>query len=432
MTSYKASLPPNPYELNMKKLQESAKSFDAETNGVINNNTDRHSAFTNKFNQNREALGTYTNDSMMFSMDSPINDKRLAEKYKRFTEISNATTEMLKDISNDINDPETGKKIINADYNNIWFTQHVYMLFSFGRIFDNNDKQFYKSVNNYFNKDNEMYLDCRHDAMNYKDELIQKIERQIGIENGNYHLLLVVIVYGKTNMENPPEDLFANTGIVKWAIESDEIKEIMLTFLNKYGLAIQTEIPHKIPARISGRRDNNTMMDQKFKLHSEIDWNSEPNRMLFSDLDYRNHRDEDFAARQRFVEDPRISGKRERPSKNRTSDTLYKQIYNDSQRASTVPQYGKQVVISKMVENVTPSDYIGAAPFNTDTAEAEHQRVHNYQIYDDRLKEPSKVTAKPNPLSGDYSMLYDYGVDSKMTLTSTAVKRPPGRIVQGF
>ena len=131
MTSYKASLPPNLYESNMKKLQESAKSFDAETNGIINKNTDRHSAFTNKFNQNREALGTYTNDSMMFSMDSPINDKRLAEKYKRFTEISNATTEMLKDISNDINDPETGKKIINADYNNIWFTQHVYMLVTY-------------------------------------------------------------------------------------------------------------------------------------------------------------------------------------------------------------------------------------------------------------------------------------------------------------
>lgn len=432
MTSYKASLPPNLYELNVKKLQESAKSFDAETNGIINKNTDRHSAFTNKFNQNREVLGTYTNDSMMFSMDSPINDKRLAEKYKRFTEISNATTEMLKDISNDINDPKTGRKIINANYDNIWFSQHVYMLFSFGRIFDNNDKAFHSTVNNYFNKDNEIYLDCRHDTMNYKDELIQKIERQIGIENGNYHLLLVIIVYGKTDTEEPPEELFSVTGIVKWAIESDEIKEIMLTFLNKYGLAIQTEVPHKIPARISGRRDDNTMMNQKFKLHSEIDWNSGPNRMLFSDLDYRNHRDEDFAARQRFAEDSRISGKRERPSKNRTSDTLYKQIYNDSQKASTVPQYGKQVVISKMVENITPSDYIGAAPFNIDSAEAEHQRVHNYQLYDDRLKEPSKVSTKPNPLSGDYSMLHDYGVDSKMTLTSTAVKRPPGRIVQGF
>ena len=187
-----------------------------------------------------------------------------------------------------------------------------------------------------------------------------------------------------------------------------------------------------MPSRISGRRDNNTLMDQKFKLHSDIDWTSEPNRMLFSDLDYRNHRDEDFAQRQRMCEDPRISGKRERPSKNRTSDTLYKQIYNASQRADTVPQYGKQVIISKMVENTIPSDYIGAEPYNIDENDTENRRVRNYQIYDDRTKDANKVSVKPNPMSGDYSMLYDYGVDAKMDLKSTGVKRPPGRMVHGF
>ena len=420
-------------QLNIRRLRESAQSFDAETNGVINKNTDRHDAFSGTFNQNREANKTYTNDSMMFSMESPLNDKRLAEKYKRVTELSNAASKLLKEVAHEVTDSSTGKTIINANYNNVWFSKHVYMLFSMGRIFDKDDQEFYKTVNNYFNKDNEMYIDCIHDTMNYKDDLIQKIEKHIGIENGNYHLLLVIVVYGKKEeLEKPPEYLFASEGIVKWAIESDEIKEIMLTFLNKYGLAVRSSIPHKIPARISGRRDNNTLMDQKFKLHSDIDWNSEPNRALFSDLRYRNNRDEEFAQRQRMNEDPRISGKRERPSKNRTMNTLYQQINIASKKADTVPQSGKQVVISKMVENTIPSDYIGAAPFNTDTDDAEHRRVRNYQLYDDRLKQPSKVSAKPNPMSGDYSLLYDYGVDAKMNLSSTAVKRPPGRAVQGF
>lgn len=433
MTSYKASLPPNMAQLNAQKLQESARSFDAETNGVINDNTDRHDAFSGEFNRNRHSGEIYTNDSMMFSIDSPINDRRLEQKYKRMQEIAAATTATLKDVANEISDPETGKTIINANYNNVWFCQHVYMLFSMGRIFDRNDQEFYNTVNTYFDADSGVYLNCYHDTMNYKDDLVKKVERQIGIDNGNYHLLLVLIVYGKPKeLENPPEYLFASSGIVKWAIEADEIKEIMMTFLGKYGLVTQTEIPHKIPARISGRRDDNTLMDQKFKLHSEIDWNSEPNRMLFSDLDYRNHRDEDFAQRQRMCEDPRISGKRERPSKNRTAGTLYQQIHNASQKADTVPQYAKQVIISKMVENTMPSDYIGAEPYNTDKEDRDNKRVRHYQIYDDRSKTPTKTPVKPNPMSGDYSMLYDYGVDAKLDLKSTGVKRPPGRVVQGF
>ncbi len=420
-------------QLNAQKLKESAQSFDAEINGVVNDNTDRHDAFTDKFNRNRQAGETYTNDSMMFSMDSPINDQRLAQKYRRLEEIASTTTATLKDVENIIEDPATGKTIINANRSNVWFSQHVYMLFSMGRIFDKNDQSFFKTVNTYFDTDSGIYLNCHHDIMNYKDDLVKKIERQIGIDNGNYHLMLVLVVYGQEKaLEDPPENLFATAGIVKWAIEADEIKEIMMTFLSKYGFATRTEIPHKIPSVVSGRRDSNTLMDQKFKLHSEIDWNSEPNRMLFSDLDYRNHRDEDFAQRQRICEDPRISGKRERPSKNRTSSTLYQQIHEASQKADTVPQYAKQVVISKMVENTMPSDYIGAEPYNVDEDDRGNMRVRNYQIYEDRSKMSSKATVKPNPLAGDYSMLYDYGVDAKMDLTSTSVKRPPGRIVQGF
>ena len=85
-----------------------------------------------------------------------------------------------------------------------------------------------------------------------------------------------------------------------------------------------------------------------------------------------------------------------------------------------------------MVENTMPSEYIGATPFKTDDEDREKMRVRSYQIYEDRSKNPSKAPVKPNPLTGDYSMLYDYGVDAKMDIRNTSVKRPPGRVVQGF
>lgn len=433
MTSYKASIPPNMAQMNAQKLQIDMRDGDSRIHDIETSNTDRHPAFSNQFNRNRSAMADYTNDSMMFSIDTPINDRRMQNKYDRLKQVSAATSNTLKEVSNEYTDPETGRKIINAEYNNIWFSQHVYMLFSLGRIFDRDDQQFFASVNNYFNQENEMYLSCNHDTMNYKDDLIKKIEKQIGIDNGNYHLLLVLIVYAdEDELEHPPEFLFSTSGIVKWAIESDEIKEIMLTFLSRYGIATEDIVPHKIPARISGRRDDNTLLDNKFKLHDEIDWNSEPNRMLFSDLSYRNNRDEDFAVRMRVNEDPRISGKRERHTRNRTEGgTLYQRMHEDSLKASTVPQYSKQVVISKMVENTIPSDYIGAEPYNVDTGieKSDRDRVRNFQIYEDRNKVQSKVLGKPNIMSVDYSMLYDYGVDSNMDIKVTGVKRTPGRTV---
>ena len=84
-----------------------------------------------------------------------------------------------------------------------------------------------------------------------------------------------------------------------------------------------------------------------------------------------------------------------------------------------------------MVENTIPSDYIGAEPYNVDRnlEKSDRDRVRNFQIYEDRNKVQSKVLGKPNIMSVDYSMLYDYGVDSNMDIKVTGVKRTPGRTV---
>ena len=431
MASYNDSLPPNLTKYNEQTLLDNNRGKTTVINGIQTHNTDRHDAFANRYNRNNNAMADYTNDSMMFNMSSPMNDERFRKKYGRLKRLSEETKTVLKEVSNDIEDPATGKDILNADYNNLWFSQHVYMLFSLGRVFDKNDSNFFDSVVNYFNQENEIYLGCSYDIMNYKDDLVKKIEQQIGIENGNYHLLLVLIVYANdAELEHTQEYLFSTSGIVKWAIESDEIKDIMLTFLNRYGIATEAPIPHKIPQRISGRRDDNTLINTKFNLHSDVDWNSEPNRMLFSDIAYRNNGNEEFAARTGLNEDTRINGKRERVTRNRlNTDSLYNRMYEESKKASTVPIYGKQVVISKMVENVIPSEYIGAHPYVMDDEEENYSKVRNYQIYEDRNKTKSKTPAKQNVLSTDYSMLYDYGIDSSMDLKSTGVKRPPSRII---
>lgn len=395
----------------------------------------------NYYNQDPAAKQDYLTDSLQFNMTSALQDKFKHKQYKNAELVSAETARVLQKVAKQYSDPDTGKTVLNAVHKNIWFSKHVYMLFSIGRIFDRNDQNFMESVMNYFNKNNEMYLSAKHDVMNYSDELIGKIEKQIGIENGNYHIMLVLIVYASDEeLLESPEFLFNTSGIVKWAIESDEIKEIMLTFLNRYGIATENFTPTKIPRKISNRRDDDTLKENSYKLSSTVDWNSQPNRLLFSDLKYRNDRDKDFATRTRTQEDKRINGLRERPAHNRAlQDTLYERIHDRKENLPIGFPQAKKVVMSKMVEFSIPTEYANNG--GTEFTDMPENRVPVYNIYGTKShgninkqinnqNSRKEINGKMKNMSIDYSVLADYGVDSKLSLKSpSVVKRNPGRTI---
>ena len=356
----------------------------------------------NKFSEN-----DYLNDSLMFNTNSSVRNSIQEQQLKRLELLNQQTKQTLNIISYEFNDADTGKKILNAEHKNVWFSKHVYMMFSLGKIFSRNDSSFLQSVLNYFNKENEIYLSNKYDVLNYNDDLVKRIEQNINIDNGNYHIMLVLIVYANENeLKESPEYLFNSSGIVKYLIGTEDIKQVMLTLLNKYGIATETFISTKQPQYISDTRDNITLQENKFKFDSSIDWNDANNRKLYSDLRYRTDRDNDFAIRTRLNEDARINGLREHQSKKRIdNNTLYSRISNDI--TSTTVQSPKQGIISKMTENIIPTDY-------NDTS-----KIYSYQIYDNEnmIKDDTiKNNARNKKISSDYSVLYDYGIDGKLNL----------------
>lgn len=397
-------------------------------------------------NLNKNAEEKYINDSLMFNISSPININNQTNSINRLKILENQTKNTLNKLSHEFRDSKTGKKILNGEDNNIWFSKHVYMLYSIGKIFSKKDNQYMDSVISYFNKENEIYLSAKYDVMNYTDELIKKVEEYINIDNGNYHILLVVIVYGNDDeLKNAPEYLFSSSGIVKYAINNEEIKEIMLTFLDRYGIATETFISTKQPAYISGNRDEMTLQENKFKFDSEVNWDDPNNRRLYSDLRYRNDRDNDFAMRTRLNEDARINGLREHQSKKRIDNNpLYSRIHDEV--ASTRIQSPKQGIISKMAEGIIPTDYI------------DKNKVYSYEIYDkpitdniyiipesnNDLYSSDSIKHVPNKILGanyngpinsqlnkhsqaescDYTSIRDeYGVNTQMNLSNILNKR---------
>lgn len=376
-----------------------------------------------------EILRNYRGDSVEFGIE-PEEYKK--DYIKAISEKLERAQNVLQFVGTDWIDYTTGNKVININKANLWFTKNVYLLFSIGKIFDAMDSEFFYYVIDYFNKETQsIYLGCRYKVLNHKQDIIKKIEKKIHIENGNYHVLMVIIVYAKeSKLDDAPEDLFNNRGIVKYCIDHEEIKEAMLQFLDRYGLITNEPQIIKTPPNISGRRDGVTLAEAKFKYTDDVDWNSGPNRLLISDLCYRNDRDESFAIRTRMKEDARIFP-RDRKERYRNQKSAYDRI-KENNIAWTTPQFNKITGInSKMVDNVIPSDIM-----NDNT-------VLDFDMYNGATIQGEIKNERPlinSPLSnefpvnyaGDYSQLFNYGVDGSMQLSDSRDIRKHGRTVPGM
>ena len=361
----------------------------------------------------------YLADSIEIGLESPMSRALLSEKMKMLSDRMNVTQSVLKDVSYEWEDPISGNPVKNSGEANYWFTKNVYILFSTGKIFDVFDSEFFEEVLSYFDRDaGSVYIGCRYKVSNYEDTTVKRIEEKLALENGNYHLLAVVIVYAtEENLEDAPEELFAARGIVKYCIDHDEIKELMFNFIDKYGLIVNEVGITKTAPNISARRDGLTLKEVKFKYTDDVDWNSGPCRELESDLHFRKERDEAFRKRTRIDQDARIFP-RERHGRYRDQVPLYERMRQENV-VDTTPQFMKQVGVgSKMVERIIPSEYVWE----------EENRVEHVNPYDGEMTQGETIARAG--ISGDYSALFNFGVDADMQYSVNNTSRRKGRSIK--
>lgn len=72
-------------------------------------------------------------------------------------------------------------------------------IFSVGTVFDDNDTNILIELVNMFDSNQSTFLPNDYQLNSYKDELIKNIEENWNISNGNYHLMLVVLVNDSVN-----------------------------------------------------------------------------------------------------------------------------------------------------------------------------------------------------------------------------------------
>lgn len=296
------------------------------------------------------------------------------------------------------NDPDTGKKILNANKDKIWFSDNICLIISTGKIFDSKDKYILQKFIDLFDINASVYLKCEYMVYDYNNDLIKSLEKLNQLDNGNYHVCLFVIVYAtdKKILKEAPEPIFSEGGFVEYRIEKKDIFDTLIGFLEKYGFVAENAIDKcsedKYRTNINGKlkvKDSNLEYEDMMKFEQNIDWNDPTNRKLFSDIDSKAQID-DFATRQRIRNDNRVRTGYSPGHSNRNKIPLSQRIREDSIAFTTIPT--NKTSINSRAEDMMQLKVNNKIPefqlFNQDNTYKDSENIYGVDGFGDRFDIP--------------------------------------------
>lgn len=134
---------------------------------------------------------------------------------------------------------ETGKPLINFDSGKEWFISNVTFMFASGMIFGENDnKRMNRVLKSFENEPNKAYLMNPHQVMSYDDEVIKAIESERGYDNGNYHIMMAVIV-NPDDLDNAPLPELSHEGVVYSSLSWDQIETVLAKYISMFGVVAE-------------------------------------------------------------------------------------------------------------------------------------------------------------------------------------------------
>lgn len=134
------------------------------------------------------------------------------------------------------------ERIANIENNNAWFRNNVFFLFSKGCIFSKDDEKMMSEILRLFVPSESKFLDNKIIISDYHDNDIKAIEKKLLIDNGNYHICLIIGVYLDADLERAPEKMLAAHGLVNYFLSWSEVKDAITNYIADYGFRLK-EIP---------------------------------------------------------------------------------------------------------------------------------------------------------------------------------------------
>lgn len=154
-------------------------------------------------------------------------------------------------------------EFFNENTPKLWFWKHITLIFSIGVIYENEDKQVLDAILRYFNKKDDVFIPNVYKIFNYKEPIIQTIEKEFDIGPGNYHFMLIPFVTtdDQTILSEAPESVYSSYGPLTPFVDLNEIVRYIIEINNKYA-AIKSGMTEDV-AKILHTNLNKDISDQQ-------------------------------------------------------------------------------------------------------------------------------------------------------------------------
>lgn len=269
-----------------------------------------------------------------------------------------------------------GAQIVNASREKIWFARSVAFVFALGRIYDSDDDAKMQAIMNYFNDEGDhAYLENHYRVESYQSSpLVQEIEKRLRLGNGNYHVVMVPIVYADDSMlAEAPEPQFKRKGILDKYTSWEAITDYMKDMIVRYGFVVKIDRPPTQTSNEIGSTDlpedvPRSRYDEATKFnYNALNGNIDHMQTIAQTLKVKEDLTNDFNKRQR------------RAKVDREGD--YSGAVNAIKRPSLYTQmYGKA---GTMNYDVTTDGMKGIAAIVDDRVMPPVKKVDEFQLYDD-------------------------------------------------
>lgn len=182
-----------------------------------------------------------TRTSTVLGWESSLENERMAEYQKKIGTQLEIIEGLFKRSESTLSTPY-GKPITNLNNENDWYRQNVALVFSMGKIFNKIDNENMNVIQGMFqsNDGNSAFLLNHYERLAYTDAKIQSLEKHMKVANGNYHIMLLVIVL-PNSPDSAPEELYSTSGVVCKYFDWKDVQEYMSTVISRYGLITERE-----------------------------------------------------------------------------------------------------------------------------------------------------------------------------------------------
>lgn len=137
-----------------------------------------------------------------------------------------------------------GFPIINVTEENAWFADNVLFVFGKGAIYDEDDDKVFERVLSCFHNEihGSAFLINKVLIEDYRDSsLLQTLEKQLYIANGNYHICCIPLVLNDADITAAPEKKFAKHGIIDKFMQWSTIEAFISSCVARYGLITEPQ-----------------------------------------------------------------------------------------------------------------------------------------------------------------------------------------------